>query len=321
MARNERLVHASPAAVFAVLADPRSYAYWVVGSNDIRDADRDWPKQSSRLHHTVKIGPLRIKDHSRVEDVQDGRFLQLKVKGRPLGTARVKLELEEAEGDTRVTMTEDPADRFSLFLFTPLKHLLVQGRNARSLDRLAALAEGRVAMPGEEPEASSPTAQTGVENPLARTRSRQVRNGVARGALAGFAGAIVMSVSTHLEMSLRGRPPSDAPARALGRIFGLSTRGKQRKRQLALAGHLVTSVSIGAAGGALLGAHMGPAPTGAALFALAMLPEIVIVPALGAAPPPWRWRPVDWAVTVGHHGVYAGTTAATYARLDARAHS
>ena len=47
MARNEHLVHASPAAVFGVLADPRSYAYWVVGSKEVRDADRTWPQPAA----------------------------------------------------------------------------------------------------------------------------------------------------------------------------------------------------------------------------------------------------------------------------------
>lgn len=304
MARNERLVHASSAAVFDVLADPRSYAYWVVGTREVRDADGSWPARGSHLHHTVKTGPLRIKDVSRVEDVQAGRFLQLKVKGRPLGTARVKLELEEADGDTRVTMTEDPADRFSQCLSTPLKHLLVHRRNARSLDRLAELAEGRIAMPGEAEESG---------------RTAQLGDAVVRGAVAGFAGAMAMSVSTHLEMRVRDRPPSDAPARALARILGVSPRGKQRKMHLALAGHLATSVSIGAAGGALRSAGRRPGPMGAALFGLALVPELVIVPGLGAASPPWRWSRVDWAVTVGHHGVYAAATNVAYALLDARA--
>lgn len=121
---------------------------------------------------------------------------------------------------------------------------------------------------------SGRTAQgdTGIENPLAPQRPGRLC-AVARGAVAGFAGAMVMSASTHLEMRLRGRPPSDAPARALARTFGVRAGGKQRKMQLALAGHLATSVSIGAAGGALQSTHRRPAASGAALFGLALLPE------------------------------------------------
>src|SRR5215218_2027554 len=249
MARNEHLVHASPEAVFDVLADPRSYAFWVVGSEEIRDADVSWPARGSRLHHTVKIGPLRLKDHSEVEDVRLGRFLQLKVRGRPFGTARVKIELQPADAGTRVTMIEDPDDTASAFAFTPLTHLLVRARNVRSLDRLAELAEGRVPIPGEEPGAPTRGAHGSgsVQNPLARARRDALQKtlaALARGAGAGFAGALAMSVSTNAEMRLRGRPPSDAPAKALARLFGVSARGRHRKMQLALAGHVATSITL-----------------------------------------------------------------------------
>jgi uncharacterized protein YndB with AHSA1/START domain len=326
MARNEHLMHASPEAVFDVLADPRSYAYWVLGSEEIRDADVSWPARGSRFHHTVKIGPLRLKDHSEVEDVRPGRFLQLKVKGRPFGTARVKIELAPAEGGTRVTMIEDPGDTASAFVFTPLTHLLVCGRNVRSLDRLAELAEGRVPIPGEEPGAPNRGVHGSgsVQNPIARARRdalAQTLATLAQGAGAGFAGAIAMSVSTNAEMRLRGRPPSDAPAKALARLFGVSTRGTHRKMQLALAGHVATSITLGAARGALARRDVRPGPAGAALFALALAPEIVVVPALGAAAPPWRWSAADAAVSVLHHGVYALTTNACYGWLEARAGS
>ena len=316
-------VDASPADVFDVLSDPRSYAYWVLGAKEIRDADPDWPQPGSRFHHTMRVGPLQIRDHSVVEDARPDRFLQLKVKGRPLGTARVKLDLEEADGGTRVTMTEDPADPVSRLFTTPLSHLLVRARNEPSLERLAELAEGRVPMPGDEPAASEhvPQGSGNVENPLTRRRGARARDAgaaVGRGAVAGFAGALVMSVSTNAEMRLRDRPPSDAPAKAIARIFGVKARGKRRKMQLALAGHLVTSISIGAAAGALRAAGVRPAPANAAAFGMALLPEFVIVPALGATDPPWRWSATDWAVTVVHHGVYGAATGAAFAVLERR---
>lgn len=326
MARNEHLVHVSPEAVFDVLADPRGYAYWVVGSEEIRDADASWPGRGSRFHHTVKIGPLRLKDDSEVEDVRPGRFLQLKVKGRPFGTARVKIELQPAQDGTLVTMIEDPADRASALVFLPLTHLLVRGRNVRSLERLAQLAEGRVPIPGMEPGAPNRVlhGNGSVQNPIVRARRdalAQTLAALARGAAAGLVGALAMSVSTNVEMRLRGRPASDAPAKALARLFGVSARGKQRKMRLALGGHLATSVALGAARGAIARRDVGSASAGAVLFALALAPEIVVVPALGAAAPAWRWGVVDAAVSVWHHGVYAMTTNACYGWLDARAGS
>ena len=203
MARNEHLIHAAPETVFGVLSDPRSYAYWVVGSEEIREADVTWPAIGSRFLHTVKIGPVRVQDHSEVEDVRPGRFLQLRVKGRPLGTARVKLELERVDGGTRVTMIEDPADRASALMFNPLTHRLVRGRNERSLDRLAQLAEGRVPMPGDEPGAPhrAPHGSGRVQNPAARERRRasgETLVAVALGMGAGLAVAIVVTVVLSL---------------------------------------------------------------------------------------------------------------------------
>ena len=203
MARNEHLIHAAPETVFGVLSDPRSYAYWVVGSDEIRDADVTWPAIGSRFLHTVKIGPVRVKDHSEVEDMRPGRFLQLRVMARPVGTARVKLELEPADGGTRVTMIEDPADTASALMFNPLTHRLVRRRNVRSLDRLAELAEGRVPIPGDEPGAPhrTPHGNGRVQNPAARER-RQARGetlvAVARGMGAGLAVAMVVNLALRL---------------------------------------------------------------------------------------------------------------------------
>ena len=206
MARNEHLIHAPPETVFGVLSDPRSYAYWVVGSEEIRDADVTWPAPGSRFHHTVKIGPVRLKDHSEVEDVRPGRFLQLRVKGRPLGTARVKLELDRADGGTRVTMIEDPAYTASALVFNPVTHLLVRERNVRSLDRLAELAEGRAPIPGEEPGAPhhTPHGNGRVQNPAARGRRQAMGEmlvAVARGMGAGLAVGLVVSLARRV----RGR--------------------------------------------------------------------------------------------------------------------
>ena len=327
MARNEHLIQAPPETVFGVLSDPRSYAYWVVGSEEIRDADVNWPAPGSRFHHTVKLGPLRLKDDSEVEEVRPGHFLQLKVKGRPLGTARVKIELERADGDaTRVTMIEDPGNTPSALVFNPLTHLLVRGRNVWSLDRLAELAEGRVPIPGDEPGAPNRTTagHGAVQNPATRERRQvigETLGAIGRGAAAGFAGALAMSVSTNAEMRLRGRPPSDAPARAISRLVGVDAHGRRRKMQLALAGHMTTSIALGAARGVMARCGVPPAPAGAALFALAMVPEIVVVPALGAAAPPWRWAATDAAVSVVHHGVYALTTNAAHGVLESRAAS
>jgi uncharacterized protein YndB with AHSA1/START domain len=140
MARNERLIPASPERVFAVLADPDSYGHWVVGSDTIRDADDNWPAVGSRFHHRVGFGPLKVNDHTEVLESDPPNRLQLKAKARPLGTARVTMILERRSGGTLVTMVEDAGDPLTRLVFNPLTHLLVRGRNKESLRRLEELA-------------------------------------------------------------------------------------------------------------------------------------------------------------------------------------
>ena len=168
MARNERLINAGTSAVYALLADPRSYAYWVLGSREIRDADADWPRAGSRLHHTVGAGPLRIKDETVVEGVHEGSYLRLKAKARPLGTAVVSLTLAPVGTATRVTMVEEAGGPLSALLFAPSQPLL-RRRNARALERLADLAEGRTPMPRAGGDSSA-----AAVNPLRRRRRRRM---------------------------------------------------------------------------------------------------------------------------------------------------
>jgi uncharacterized protein YndB with AHSA1/START domain len=140
MARNERLIPTSPERVFSVLADADAYADWVVGSDTIRDADPEWPAVGSRFHHRVGLGPLKVDDHTEVIAMEPARRLELHAKARPLGTAKVALDLERRGGGTLVTMVEDPGDVVTRLLFNPLTHLLVRRRNAESLRRLERLA-------------------------------------------------------------------------------------------------------------------------------------------------------------------------------------
>lgn len=144
MATNETTIDTPPQRVFAVLSEPRSYADWVVGAKDVRDADPSWPALGAKLHHTVGFGPLTLDDHTEVLEVQDDRRLVLKAKTRPLGTARVELDLLDAgAGQTKVVMREGPGDIVSRFVFNRLADLALKGRNVETLRRLKQLAEGR----------------------------------------------------------------------------------------------------------------------------------------------------------------------------------
>lgn len=144
MAVNEIHIDTPPERVFSVLADWRSYGGWVVGSRFIRGADPGFPAVGTRFHHQVGVGPLHLNDHTEVLEVDQPRKLILHAKARPFfGTAIVDLTLEPRDGGTHVVMREDPGDKVSAFIFTPLTHLLVRGRNVESLERLKELAESR----------------------------------------------------------------------------------------------------------------------------------------------------------------------------------
>ena len=58
MATRSTHVAATPDEVWSVLADPWSYATWVVGTVKIRDADSTWPAVGSKLHHSFGVWPL-----------------------------------------------------------------------------------------------------------------------------------------------------------------------------------------------------------------------------------------------------------------------
>jgi len=141
VAKTERHIDAKPETVFAVLSDPYSYGYWVVGSEKIRDADAHWPAPGSRFHHTVGVGPFRVNDHTLSVRAESPSLLELRAKARPLGTAKVRMELEREGTGTRVRMFEEAGDLLTALVFNPLTHLLVRGRNEESLRRLGELAE------------------------------------------------------------------------------------------------------------------------------------------------------------------------------------
>lgn len=144
MARNSITVRATPDAIFDLLSDARGYGHWVVGSKEIRDADAAFPAVGSRFHHRVGVGPFTWADHTEVLACERPRRLELQAKVRPFGTAHVTLELVAMPDETtKVTLVEDAGDALSAVLFVPLTHLLVRGRNAESLRRLQAMAEGR----------------------------------------------------------------------------------------------------------------------------------------------------------------------------------
>jgi hypothetical protein len=136
-----------------------------------------------------------------------------------------------------------------------------------------------------------------------------------RGMVAGAVATAAMTLATTAEMRLRRRPPSDAPAKAAGKLLGVKPR-KHGGERFAVAAHAAAGVSLGAARGLIdLAGLRGPAAP-AAFFALAWSPDLVAVPAAGAAEPPWRWGAGEVAVSALHHVVYAAAGERVYRALS-----
>ncbi|MBS1868350.1 MAG: hypothetical protein JSS99_01675 [Actinobacteria bacterium] len=135
-----------------------------------------------------------------------------------------------------------------------------------------------------------------------------------RGLVAGVAATAAMTVASTAEMKLRRRAPSSAPAEVAGRLLGVKPR-KRAGARFATVAHLGTGTSLGAARGLLdvAGVHGAAAP--AAFFAIAWLPDLAVVPAAGAAPPPWRWGPLELSISALHHAVYAAAGEGVYRAL------
>ena len=143
MAEITRVLDANTAAVWAVLSDGHSYADWVVGAAKIRAVDDDWPREGSKLHHTVGLLPIHFKDNTEVKEVREGEYLRLRARVRPLGTARISFELKDQDGKTEVTMIEVVDRGLAAKFYGFFMKAAINTRNIETLRRLESEAQKR----------------------------------------------------------------------------------------------------------------------------------------------------------------------------------
>jgi hypothetical protein len=133
-----------------------------------------------------------------------------------------------------------------------------------------------------------------------------------RALAAGAVGTAAMTVSTVIEMRLRDRPPSTAPIEAFERTTGITLPSDRVRRALSWGADVPFGVAL-ALVRPLLGEH--PVLSPAAFFAVAWLPDLALVPALGGAPPPWEWGAEELAISAVHHAVYAAAAETAWRAL------
>ena len=148
------------------------------------------------------------------------------------------------------------------------------------------------------------------------SRLGETASAVGRGLFAGAAGTAAMTLSSTLEMKLRERQGSTAPADAAAKVLGIQPRNPAGKARFSNVVHWAYGTGWGAARGVIGAAGLsGPAATGAH-FAAIWPSALVMLPALGVAPPPWKWGATELGVDALHHLVYVTATSVAYAALD-----
>jgi uncharacterized protein YndB with AHSA1/START domain len=145
MATESRVVHASAAEVWQVLADGWLYPLWVVGATRMRDVDPSWPAVGARLHHSVGVWPAVLDDDTEVLEVVPRQLLRLRARGWPAGAAEVEITLTTVPGGTAVDIAEDVVSGPARVVPGPLRRPGIRFRNRETLTRLALLAENREA--------------------------------------------------------------------------------------------------------------------------------------------------------------------------------
>lgn len=157
----EKWVPAEPQDVWAILADPRAYAFWVVGSHDILAADHTWPAVGATFRHVQGQGPFKLTDTTTVLANEELAGLSLEVRVRPALIARVDISLSEAGDGTCIRIDEYVTGGALRLLPRAATSPLINLRNADALRRLAGMAwvqaQGRRAFAdGNRPSAPMP---------------------------------------------------------------------------------------------------------------------------------------------------------------------
>ena len=149
-----------------------------------------------------------------------------------------------------------------------------------------------------------------------RVKLGDVAAAFGKGIFAGVAGTAVMTLSSTIEMKLRGRLASSAPAQAATKVLGVQPIEEESEARFSNLVHWGYGSAWGGARGFLGAAGLsGPVATAAHLGAV-WGSEQVMLPVLGVTPPLTEWGAKELAIDALHHLVYAGATGVAYSLLD-----
>ena len=143
MSRNSVRTEADPEQVFEVLDDACAYPKWVVGARRVRHVDPNWPAVGSRFHHAIGTAAGELHDSSKVLERDRPNHVALEVRFRPVGVARVDIEVHPDGTGSVVTLSERPLGGPVAWLPRVVSDPLLSMRNVLALQRLRHLADSR----------------------------------------------------------------------------------------------------------------------------------------------------------------------------------
>ena len=138
---------------------------------------------------------------------------------------------------------------------------------------------------------------------------------VGRGFVAGLLGTAAMTLSSTVEMQLRGRSASNTPAQAICKTLGLETTSEEAQERLTNLVHWGYGTAWGAVRGLIGAAGFSGLPATLTFFGLVWAAEQMMLPKTGVAPPVTEQPPEEIAIDAWHHLVYAQATGAAYTAL------
>ena len=143
----------------------------------------------------------------------------------------------------------------------------------------------------------------------------RLADGIGKGLVAGVAGTAAMTLSSTIEMKLRGRSASKTPAKAICKSLGLETVSEEAQERLNNLVHWGYGTTWGAVRGVLEASGIHGVPATAVHFGLVLGRRASFASPDRLAPPLTRQPIKEIGIDAFHHWVYAETTGITCAAL------
>jgi hypothetical protein len=139
-----------------------------------------------------------------------------------------------------------------------------------------------------------------------------IASAIGKGLLAGLIGTAAMTLSSTLEMKLRGRQADDTPSKAAGKVLGVQPRNPQGKARFGSIVHWGYGTAWGGVRGLTALTGLPSPAAGLIHFAAVWGAAQLMLPSLDVSPPISEWSAEEVATDILHHAVYAAATGAAY---------